>query len=62
MNEVPPVLVTQGWLDGSRASSGALLLNVPSLMHSKAPVSPDDENMLWPCAAICSKMTFSASA
>ena len=31
-------------------------------MHSKAPVSPDDENMLSPCAAICSNRMFSASA
>src|ERR1700733_12558632 len=61
-NEVPPVLVTHGWLAGSSCSMGAWSLKVPSLMHSKAPVSPEDANMLWPCAAICSKMRFSASA
>ena len=61
-NYVPPVLVTQGWLAGSSCSMGAWRLKVPSLRHSKAPVSPEEAKMLWPCAAICSNRMFSASA
>jgi hypothetical protein len=38
------------------------MLVPPASRQSKAPSSPDDANMLCPCAAICSKITFSACA
>jgi hypothetical protein len=55
-SEVPPTLVTHGWLAGS----WMLGMVVPSpRMHPNAPVSWLSSNMLCPCIAICSNTTFS---
>ena len=58
-SDVPPTLVTQGCADGSLTLT---LVEPSASMQSKAPESPDEANMLWPCSAICSKIMFSAWA
>src|SRR5664280_324471 len=52
----PPTPVTRGWEAGS--STAGLLLVMP--VQSEEPKSPAAETTVWPCAAICSKITCSA--
>src|SRR5215472_1344926 len=58
---VPPAATTYGWLDGSSTErigvDGAV---VRKALQSLLPSSPAAEKTVWPWAAACSKISFSA--